>query len=288
MSSETAMLPVTGSELPASGFRLHQTDGEADFGAVVDVLDGRLAAYRITNFISEPDRRAIESNFWESIHRSPRYGEGEDGVEAYIIGASHIEKTTDQYLSEVAAGTRALADLYAGTTDPISAFRRRLGAHQPGVAVRAARHGGRVAADSKAVCWNNAGEFQLLPHDDLAQLSDPLQKGFEIQQVRRVMAINAYPQAPAGAGQLRLWNVEPDDASRARLGLTHSGYPYPHAVLRDRQSLTVEVAGGDLVVINGNLVHAVLGGDPGPCSPRRLLLTAFTGRDPAGDILWWT
>lgn len=47
----------------------------------------------------------------------------------------------------------------------------------------------------------------------------------EIQQASRVMAVNAYPEVPGGAGQIKLWNVEPDVASRQRLGLKYSSIP---------------------------------------------------------------
>ncbi|WP_197321533.1 hypothetical protein [Saccharomonospora sp. NB11] len=286
MTTEVTTSQITGEALPDDRFRLHETVGTLDIDRVLDVLHGELAAYRVRNFLSEDQCRTIKDNFWNSSRRTPRYGEGADGVEAYILGASHIEKSTKDYLDEAAAQADAVAELYAGTTDPMSALCERIG-KTVGTG-RAAAHEGRTAGGSKAVCWNNdGGEYLLLPHDDLAQLSDPLQAGFEIQRIERVMAVNAYPYVPeGGTGQLKLWNVFPDAETKHRLGLTHSGFPYPPDLLTDHPSMVVPVATGDLCVINGNLVHAVLGS--GSATDRgRLLLTCFTGT--VGDeFLWWT
>ncbi|MFD7646085.1 hypothetical protein ACFV5M_00260 [Streptomyces albidoflavus] len=285
MTTEVSMPSITGKVLPADRFQLYESEGTLDVERVLDVLDGRLAAYRVRDYVPADQCAALTRNFWDSTHRTPRHGEGAEGVEAHILGASHIDLSTEDYLDAAGAGRDAVAALYTGAFDPIDRMRRAL-AERVG-SVRAAAHEGREAGSSKAVCWNNdSREFLLLPHDDLAQLSDPLQAGFEIQDVRRVMAVNVYPHVPGGHGQLRLWNIAPDDRTRARLGLSHSGYPYPHEALTGHASLTVPVVTGDLCVINGNLVHAVLG--RGSAAERgRLLLTCFTGRT-GDEVLWWT
>ncbi|HEX2313176.1 MAG TPA: hypothetical protein VHJ17_05560 [Thermomonospora sp.] len=287
MTTDTTAPRITGAALPQDRFRVHETFRDVDVDVVFQVLRGELAAYRISGFVEDRDARRIVENFWSSTHRAPRYGEGKDGVEGYLVGASHIEKDTDRYLTEVEESADAVRALYEGAADPIAAFRARVAEHPDVTRVRAAEHHGRRAGDSKAVCWNQTGSYQLMPHDDLAQLRDPLQAGFEIQGLRRVMAVNVYPEVPEGAGQIKLWNVEPDDVSRERLGLTYSGFPYPPHLLEGHPALVVPVRTGDLCVINGNLAHAVLGGEPA-ARGRRLLLTCFTGLNDRNELLWWT
>ena len=275
---------ISGTSLAADAFRVHETTGTIDLSTVFEVLNGNLAVYLVRGFVPLDVCRRVEANFWASTERIPRYGEGEDGVEAYLIGASHYGKPTRTYLHEVLACKDAVASLYAGTINPVAAFRNALASI---LTVRAAALDDLPAGDCKAVYWNNVGTFLLEPHDDLAQVKDPIQADFEIQQVDRVMAVNIYAAVPERSGQLQIWNVEPDDETRADLGLTNVGFPYPAELLEEYPSLTIAVETGDLCIANGNLVHAVLRGNA--ATPRnRLLLTCFMGRNLNNELIWWT
>src|SRR3569832_2203940 len=206
---------ISGTSLAADAFRVHETTGTVDLGTVFEVLNGNLAAYLVRGFVPLDVCRRVETNFWASTERVPRYGEGQDGVEAYLIGASHYGKPTRMYLNEVLACKAAVESLYTGTINPVAAFRNALVSR---ITVRAAGLEDLPAGDCKAVYWNNVGTFLLEPHDDLAQVKDPIQADFEIQQVDRVMAVNIYAAVPERSGQLQVWNVEPDDETRADLG----------------------------------------------------------------------
>jgi hypothetical protein len=277
---------ITGKSLPADAFRVHETTGPVDVATVLEVLNGNLAAYHVRGFVQLDTCRRIVANFWASSGRAPRFGEGEDGVEAYLIGASHYGKPTMTYLEEALACNDAVEGLYAGAMNPVAAFRDAL-AVAGGLTVRAASRNGLPAGDSKAVYWNNGGTFLLEPHDDLAQVKDPIQADFEIQQTIRVMAVNIYAAVTEGSGQLRVWNVEPDAETRAELGLSGVGFPYPAEPLEEYSSFTLAVETGDLCIVNGNLVHAVVRGN-GASPKSRLLLTCFMGLNLRNELIWWT
>ena len=281
---------ITGVSLPEEHFRIHETCKSVDVASVFEVLRGNLAGYRIREYLTADACRQIVENFWRSEAKVPRFGYGEDGVEGYFIGASHIEKTTHEYLQEARMFEDAVKSLFAGTINPLAAFRDTLAFEGSGenMTFRPAKLNGLSAGDAKAVYWNSLGDFLLQPHEDFAQLKDPKQKDFEIQQASRVMAINFYAEAPTNSGQLKLWNIEPDNRSRADLDLTYSGFPYPAELLEEFPSIIIPVETGDLCVINGNLVHAVLRGDPVASAKQRLLITCFTTSNDNDEFIWWT
>lgn len=280
---------ISGSCLSEDQFRLDETNENIDVNKVFDVLNGNLAAYRIRNFLTNDCCRQIVNNFWESSAKVPRYGYGENGVEGYFIGASHIEKSTLQYLEDALAFEPAVNALFVDSINPLTKFNDLLvTGKEEKVQVRAAKFNGLQAGSAKAIYWNNIGEFLLNPHEDLAQTRDPLQKGFEIQQANRIMAVNFYASVPEGSGQLKIWNIDPDDTARKVLDLTYSGFPYPAELLEDFSSMIIPVTTGDLCIINGNLIHAVLRGNPNALTKDRLLITFFMGFNDNKELIWWT
>ena len=176
---------IRGISLPEEDFKLYESIQAVDVDIIYEILKGNMVAYRISNYLSLQTANQITENFWNSTYKVPRLGYGQDGVEGYFIGASHIEKTTAEYLEEANNFEEGVKQLYKGTIDPISEFRKLLASGNKKIIVRPASFNGLSASHSKAVAWNNFGNFLLEPHDDLAQLSDPRQRGFEIQKTTR-------------------------------------------------------------------------------------------------------
>ena len=133
--AKVELAQLTGSIMSEEQFRVHETRRLVDVPRVFEVLKGNLAAYRVTGFVQETDCHRIVENFWASEYRVSRYGVGEGGVEGHLIGASHIEKTTQEYLQQAAAFERGLDNLYGGVS-PVSTFRLLLASVNDAVRVR--------------------------------------------------------------------------------------------------------------------------------------------------------
>ena len=58
-------------------------------------------------------------------------------------------------------------------------------------------------------------------------------------------------------GRLVVWNVRPDEATKERLGITHTGFSYPPSELVGFSEIRLDVRPGDIYVFNGAYVHAV-------------------------------
>ncbi len=150
-----------------------------------------------------------------------------------------------------------------------------------------ARHRGRAASRGLLRSWHGDGRYALDPHEDRSQCTEPRQADFEIQRVvdDEVCALNICLENGDG-GRLLVWNIQPDDASKRRLGLHHTGSPYPPRTLEGIECRRIDVHPGDVYIFNGSHVHAVEpNADPGS---RRTSLAGIFGFIDDRTVVSWT
>jgi hypothetical protein len=282
--SRTSSLPlVSGKVRSAESFRFveAETFNPRD---ITRVLRGELAGCIFRGAISAPLCREIARNFWSHPLRRQR----SDDVPAYFLGTYHYRKPLDDYFAEAAAYREAARDVFAGCEN---VFERVVSSvstvlAEDHVSIRVAEHNGRRASEFVMRSWCGPGRFSLQPHEDGAQLSCAVQRGFEIQRVAdsAVVAVNLCVENP-GAGELHFWNIEPDAESRARLGLEETGYPYPTALLDGFDKLTIPIRVGDVYFFNGGHVHAV-GAQETTTGFRSTISSLMGFADPRTVIYW--
>jgi hypothetical protein len=224
--------------------------------AVVDVLRGRVAGTVFRAMVPPDARTELARRFWASPARRVR------GVEApgFYLGAYHYHRTTQEYLDETERVAAALDDVLDVSFDPLAVFYGGLSRvlAGEGVTVRLAEHGARQACRGLLRSWHGRGAYALEPHEDLSQCTEPKQADFEIQRVigYHSVGLNICLEN-GGGGRLALWNIQPDLASKRRLGLHFTGSPYPIDTLDGIDMLWLEVNAGDVYVFNSAHVHAV-------------------------------
>ena len=252
---------------------------------VRDLLANRAVGLHIKSYLDPVDANRIKENFDLSDALRDRL----DNVVAIKIGADQYAKASDQYLAEVEESSLEVSKLFHKAYHIGEKARADIQAclHQ-GVGLRRADFNGHLAGDIRGVKWLGQGEFALPPHEDFSQLSHPGQTGFEIQEVETPVAFNIYPFVAPCAGNFRAYNIQPDEGTRARLNVMHTGYPYPIESLDVFQHIDVQVESGDALLFNGRFVHGVLGKN-GEGSKERLLLNFFIGLKRGGTgVISWT
>jgi hypothetical protein len=229
--------------------------GDFDPALVVDVLQGRRLGVIFRDVIPVAAQKELAARFWSSPALHRRTGEP-----SFHVGSYHWNKPVDTYLSETAEVAGQVMDVLDVPDSPWHWFRGALGTElaRHGAALRLAQMNGATACPALIRAWNKEGEFSLEPHEDEAQCRDPRQAGFEVQQVLgyEVCAVNMCVEHEEG-GRLVLWNIRPDDESRRRLGIEHTGFSYPARLLDGIEELRVDIGPGDVYVFNGRHVHAV-------------------------------
>lgn len=269
---------LLGVSRKISDFAASTSNYEPDPSALMDLLSGRGVVHHVKGYLGSSSCRAI------GLSTKARMSAIRSDVPAKKLGADHFGKNTDVYLSEVEQTQEPICSLFRQTIDVPAKVQQTLQrCVDPGMVVRRAEYQRRLAGSIRAVSWTGKGALALGIHDDISQLSQPEQSGFEIQDVRVPVAINMYPVADPNCGCLRVFNLRVAPQVKLALGIEHTGYPFPEEMLESVPFFDLRVDAGDLVLLDGRYLHGVTAG-----SGERLLLNCFAGllRDGSTVVTW--
>lgn len=284
-ASDAAVGPALGGwHGDAEYFRFQEHRGYEPKAALAVLRGGSLGA--VFRGMVPPEVCAdLAERFWRSGAARERGGE----APVRYLGAYHYHKKTAAYLDECAEVEDDLEAVLRVPGDPVAAFYGGLDdvLRAEGATVRPAEHEGRRASRAVVRSWFGRGEFALLPHEDRGQCREPGQADFEIQRTgaHQICALNICLENGAG-GALRVWNVQPDEAAKRRLGTEYTGSPYPVAELEGIESVRLTLEPGDVYTFNGSHVHAVEPSDD-PAA-RRTTASGLYGFVDAQTVVSWT
>lgn len=204
-----------------------------------------------------------------------------------MVGVSHYFKTPENYYEICKKVSPEVNALFNHATNPVMELYNSIN-NLTGLKIRAANYNQQKALFTRAMQWasskNNDG-FMLKPHDDICQVFCDRNNGWEIMDIRQILAVNFYVKATSGEGKLRVFNFFPnEDFLEENPHLIGSGYPYPTEILDDVQFEDVAVESGDLIILNGKFVHAVTEGES-----KRLILNSFIGsKKNSNEVIYWS
>jgi len=275
-----ALPRVTGRSLPPCEFNIPIVHGKPTAHAL-RVAQGQALGQLVRGYLSPQECNRIVENF--ELNRGKRARA--DGVAGVTIGADLYGKKLDAYLAETRAARPDVEALFRGTVDVTAMLRADIQATLGrGVTVRQASHQGEAYNTVRGVRWTGAGGYSLPFHDDAASLSFPGQRAGETALVEVPNAYNIYPSVAASGGELEIINVQPDDETRRRLGIEHTGFPYPVQALATFDRLVIRPEPGDLLILAGAFCHGVRSVGPG----LRLLLNHFGGFIAPDTFVTWS
>jgi hypothetical protein len=249
-------IEVNYVNVPSAAFTIEEYD-RFDAEAVFRVLTGGILCAMFRDFASPIRSRQLVDQFLNNPFTRLRDGD----ATGHYLGAFHWGKDVASYKSDCETVRQALQDAFEPIeTDPWKDFLVHLQAAllTRGRILRHARCGDCIVTSPLIRSWSREGDFSLVPHEDLAQCSDPKQVGFEIQRVANYVVCSANMCiANEHGGNLVFWNFVPTQPDRAQYGTLYTGGPYPIEELNKCQRLTLAVRPGDLYLFNGSFVHAV-------------------------------
>lgn len=286
--------PLTGARVDGNFSYVETKMGEADPAIMHDIiLQGHhkgAIVYVIRDAFSGTAAAKVVENFDRLLASTGGGNRSGDGyVNTNQIGATQFSRSGEEYVREVIKTSPMSLDLFEDVAqsdmeDMFSTVLLEKTFAKKGIVFRGSRFKNMPAGFITLRRWLDNGQMSLLPHDDTAQLDAARKDDYEIADVRHVVSYNAVLESSDAGGSLKVWNLNPDDACRARLGLVGTGYPYPLQELEGVETLTVQLNQGDAYFLNSSFIHGVSSVQAG----RRLSAGRFIGKIADDVVAYWT
>jgi hypothetical protein len=255
-----------------------------DSNSLSMMLDGRVPLLVFKEVLPESFCASIANRFLEY-----GYEERADGVPGLHVGSFHYGKSMGDYIEKSRGAEQIFKTQfgasYAQLLEIHDIFEKELSL--VGVKYRVAKYENSSAGQIVLRSWSGDGEYAVLPHEDMAQLMDPLQSGFEIQKVaytgNRAISVNMCFASDSKSGQVQVWDLKPKQFHRRKFNVESTGYPYPASLIENVECVEYAPKVGDIYCINGEYLHAVK-----RSSGFRLAGAFCFGRVSPSEVLYWT
>jgi hypothetical protein len=271
---------VTGMTLPKRIFRINVAARKPS-ALIREIAAGNALGELVKGYLTPAQSATIATNFEKSSALRLRA----NGVAGQTVGVDQYRASPEEYVAKALQAREPVDRLFVGAINVPTHLRADVQRLMPaGVAVRPAMYNGVPFNSVRAIRWTDKGMHALKLHDDVAQLKDPIQAEFETARIEWPVAFNVYPAVSEG-GELEVYNIAPDDTTRARLGIALTGYPYPPELLEPFDKLLIKPEMGDLLILSGRFVHGVRGVTGRGC---RILLNHFGGFIDCANFVTWS
>lgn len=287
-----ALLAVSGKSRQDFGYIEHEARS-LDFSIVKDLLfkgdHHGSVLYVVRNAMRADSYTQLLNAFDQQLAIRGSTRENDGFVKTHQIGATQFSKSGSEYsrsILESSTITLGMFDLVDEDVIEDCFLTRSLEQLflKEGMHFGPARYKNSWAAFATMRRWLDNGRMALLPHEDKAQLKFAYKDDFEIKNVDIVLAYNACLERSGLGGELKVWNLEPDESLRNDLGVSDTGYPYPLEMLESVSCISVKLNPGDVYFLNANNLHGVTSMVNG----QRLTAGRFLGATSGSKVIYWT
>lgn len=288
----TALLGVSGKSRLGFGYIEHDAQN-IDFSIVKDLVfkgdHHGSVLYVVRDAVRVESCRQLLHAFDRQLSVRGSTRENDGFVKAHQIGATQFSKSGSEYSQSVLQSSNITLEMFGlvdeGVVEDCFLTRRLEQLFlKEGIHFGPARYKNSWAAFATMRRWLDNGCMALLPHEDKAQLEFARKDNFEIKQADIVLAYNVCLEKSGLGGDLKVWNLEPDESLRSDLGVSETGYPYPLEMLESVGCISVELNPGDVYFLNANNLHGVTSMVGG----QRLTAGRFLGATSGSKVVYWT